>query len=354
MGNEYVMFCIALIASLVITPFTIKLAYKIGALDIPKDNRRMHKVPVPLIGGLAIYLAFVITVIAFIPLTRTPLSDEHKQIIGLLLGGSFITISGFIDDIKPMKARTKLIFQIAAAVILVCFGVSIKFVTNPFDRITGMSDIGWLSIPATIFWIVGVTNAFNLIDGLDGLAAGVASISCITLFIVSILNGRFMTAALTAALAGSTLGFIPYNFNPAKTFMGDTGAQFLGFILAAISIQGAIKSAAAIVITVPVLALGLPIYDTLTSMIRRYINKKPVMEGDKEHLHHKLLDMGLSQKQTVIVMYIISGVLGLSAIFATELSTVQSFVVLISVLCIVIILSREIGMLKKKKSEGNR
>lgn len=346
MGKQYVIFCTALIASLVITPFIIKLAERIGAMDIPKDNRRVHKAPVPLIGGLAIFLAFVVTVIGFIPL------PEQKEIIGLLLGGTFITLSGLLDDIRPMKARTKLLFQIAAAIILVCFGVTIKFVTNPFDRLTGISDIGWLTIPATIFWIVGITNAFNLIDGLDGLAAGVASISSITLFIVCMLNGRVTTALLTAALAGSTMGFIPYNFNPARIFMGDTGSQFLGFILAAISIQGAIKSAAAIVITVPILALGLPIYDTLTSIIRRYLNKKPVMQADKGHLHHKLLDMGLSQRQTVLVMYVISIVLGLSAIFATELSPVQSFIVLFAVLCIIIVLSREIGMLKKKKGEG--
>lgn len=348
MGKEYVMFCVALAASLAITPLVIKFAVKIGAMDVPKDNRRVHNTPIPLIGGLAIFVAFIVTILIFIPLS------DQRQIIGLLIGGTFIVIVGLIDDIRPMRARVKLILQIIAAIILVYFGVTIKFVTNPFDKIAGMSDIGWLSIPATIFWIVGVTNAFNLIDGLDGLAAGVASISCITLFIVSILNGRVTTALLTAALAGSILGFIPFNFNPAKIFMGDTGSQFLGFILAAISIQGAIKSAAAIAITVPILALGLPIYDTLMAIIRRSINKKPVMQPDREHLHHKLLDMGLSQRQAVLVMYVISGILGVSAIFATELSTVQSFLVLVSVLCIVVILSKEIGMIKKRKSEGNQ
>lgn len=348
MGKEYVMFCIALGLSIAVTPFVIKLAKKIGAIDVPRDGRRVHKVPVPLIGGLAIYMAFVVTTLFFIPLW------DNRQIIGLLLGGTIVMATGMLDDIRPMRARVKLCMQIVAAIVLVYFGVTIKFVTNPFDSVTGMSDIGWFSIPATIFWIVGVTNAFNLIDGLDGLAAGVGSISCITLFIVSILNGRIEAALLTAALAGSIIGFLPYNFNPAKIFMGDTGSQFLGFILAAISIQGAIKSAAAIVITVPVLALGLPIYDTLMAIIRRSINKKPVMQPDKEHLHHKLLDMGLSQRQAVLVMYVISGLLGISAIFATELTTVQSFLVLVSVLCIIVILSKEIGMIKKKKGEENR
>jgi UDP-GlcNAc:undecaprenyl-phosphate GlcNAc-1-phosphate transferase len=346
MAKQYAMFCTALIISIAVTPFIIKFAFKIGAMDVPRDNRRVHKVPVPLIGGLAIYLAFTISVILF--------TELNQRIMGLLIGGTFIMLSGLADDIRPLGPKTKLLLQVIGAVILICFGISIRYVTNPFDRVTGMADIGIFSIPATIFWIVGVTNAFNLIDGLDGLAAGIASISCITLFIVSVLNGRMGTAALTAALAGSAIGFLPYNFNPAKIFMGDTGAQFLGFILAAISIEGAIKSAAAIAITVPILALGLPIYDTLISIIRRSLNKKPVMQGDRGHLHHKLLDMGLSQRQAVVVMYIISGLLGISAIFATELSTVQSFFVLISVLCIVLILAKEVGLLKKNKGEENQ
>lgn len=340
------MFFTALIASFIITPLVIKLAVKIGALDVPKDNRRVHKTPVPLMGGLAIYMGFILTVIIFMPMT--------KQIIGLLAGSTFITISGLVDDIRPMKAKTKLLLQIIGAVILVYSGITIKFVSNPFDAIDGMWDLGWLSIPATIFWIVGVTNAFNLIDGLDGLAAGVASISCLTLFIISVLNGRITAALLTAVLAGSTIGFLPYNFNPAKIFMGDTGAQLLGYVLAAISIQGAIKYAAAIVITVPVLALGLPIYDTLAAVARRFRNKRPVMEADREHLHHKLLDLGLSQKQAVCVMYFISGLLGISAIFATEISTVQSFLVLISVMFIVVVLSKQLGLVKKNKREGNQ
>ncbi|KPU44620.1 putative undecaprenyl-phosphate N-acetylglucosaminyl 1-phosphate transferase [Oxobacter pfennigii] len=346
MEKHYLMFLTALAVGFITTPLVIKLAVKIGAVDIPRDNRRIHKKPMPLIGGLAIYLAFIVSVFIFMPL--------NKETVGLVLGSTFITIAGMIDDIRPMKAKTKLVLQIIASLILVASGITIKVVTNPFDKVYGMADLSWLSIPATLFWVVGITNAFNLIDGLDGLAAGIASISCITLFIVSILNGREVAAMLTAILAGSTIGFIPYNFNPAKIFMGDTGAQFLGFVLAAVSIQGAIKSAAAIIITVPILALGLPIYDTLSSMVRRFVNKKPVMEGDREHLHHKLIDLGLSQKQAVFVMYIISGMLGLTAIFAAELNTLQSFLVLITVMLIVIALSKQIGILKRNKEEGNQ
>jgi len=226
MDKQYYMFFTALIISVAVTPIVIKMASKIGVLDVPKDSRRVHKVPVPLMGGLAIYFAFIITTALFMPST--------KQILGLIAGATVITISGLMDDIKPMKARTKLLIQTIAALILVYSGTSIKVLTNPFDRVTGMADIGILSIPATIFWVAGITNAFNLIDGLDGLAAGVASISCITLFIVSMINDRMTAMMLTAALAGSTIGFLPYNFHPAKIFMGDTGAQLLGFLLAAV------------------------------------------------------------------------------------------------------------------------
>jgi UDP-N-acetylmuramyl pentapeptide phosphotransferase/UDP-N-acetylglucosamine-1-phosphate transferase len=341
MDKQYIiMFLTALIVSLAITPIVIKFARKIGALDIPNDNRRVHKVPIPLIGGLGIYAAFALTIVIFLPLTN--------QIRGILLGSTFIMACGLVDDLKPLKPRVKLMLQVIGSLILVYFGVRIRFVTNPFDNIVGMSDVGWLSIPATVFWIVGVTNAFNLIDGLDGLAAGIAFISCITLFVVSITNERMTAVFMTSALAGSTLGFLPYNFNPAKIFMGDTGAQFLGFVLAAISIQGAIKSAAAIVITVPILALGLPIYDTLIAMVRRFINKRPVMEADRGHLHHKLLDMGLNQKQAVLVMYSISGLLGVSAILAMELTTVKSFIILLSVICVVFVLAKQMGLFSRK------
>lgn len=340
--QEYVLlFLVPLIISLVITPFMIKFAIIKNIIDVPKDDRRVHNKPIPLAGGMAIYLSFLISTIIFVPLT--------KEVLGLTIGGAIITFAGLIDDIKPLKPSYKLIIQIAVAVILILFGIRIEFITNPFNKLTGMSNIGWLSIPATIFWLVGVTNAFNLIDGLDGLAAGTATISCITLFIISILNGRIIAALMTITLAGSIIGFLPYNFYPARVFMGDTGSQFLGFILAAISLQGAIKSAAAIAVVVPVLALGLPIYDTLIAIIRRYINNKPVMQGDKEHLHHKLLQMGLSQRKVVILMYTINILLGIAAVIATEISTVYSFIMLFLVICIVFFTARKLGLLKKNK-----
>ena len=227
--------------------------------------------------------------------------------------------------------------------------MSITIITNPFIEFYPYLSIGWINIPVTIIWIVGVTNAFNLIDGLDGLAAGIAFISSVTLMIISILNGRLEAAFLTAVLSGAILGFLPYNFNPASIFMGDTGSQLLGFLLAAISIEGAIKSATAFVIAVPILAFGLPIYDTLFAMIRRKVNGKSIMQADKGHLHHRLLDMGLSQKQAVIIMYFISSVLGGSAIIAMQVSTQRAYFLLASVIVIIVLIAWKCGIFQQRE-----
>lgn len=219
----------------------------------------------------------------------------------------------------------KILFQLAAAICLIICGLKIQFITNPFDHLNLYVGLHIFAIPITIVWVIGITNALNLIDGLDGLAAGVALISCITMFVIAVLNQRWEAAILTSILGGSILGFLPYNFNPASIFMGDTGSQLLGFLLAAISIEGAIKSATAFAIVVPILALGLPIYDTLFAMIRRKINGKPIMQADRGHLHHRLLDMGLTQRQAVIIMYLISAVLGSFAIIAMQISNQKSY-----------------------------
>ncbi len=238
----------------------------------------------------------------------------------MIFGATVIVIGGFIDDKYDIKPWCKLLFQILAALILIYFGIRITIITNPVSNIYQYIHIGMFSIPLTIIWVVGITNAMNLIDGLDGLAAGIALIASVTLSIIAILNGRNEAAIVTIIFAGSILGFLPYNFNPASIFMGDTGAQLLGFMLAAISIEGAIKSAAVFPIAVPILAFGIPIYDTLFAVIRRKINGKPIMSADKGHLHHRLLDMGLNQKQAVLIMYVISAILGSFSIIAAEVN----------------------------------
>ncbi|AND83413.1 undecaprenyl/decaprenyl-phosphate alpha-N-acetylglucosaminyl 1-phosphate transferase [Clostridium tyrobutyricum] len=342
MNNIYTLAVISILISAVLTPFVKKIAVKLDVIDIPKDSRRVHNKPIPLLGGLAIYFSFIITLI----LNRGELSSPEK---GMIFGATVIVIGGFIDDKYDIKPWCKLLFQILAALILIYFGIRITIITNPVSNIYQYIHIGMFSIPLTIIWVVGITNAMNLIDGLDGLAAGIALIASVTLSIIAILNGRNEAAIVTIIFAGSILGFLPYNFNPASIFMGDTGAQLLGFMLAAISIEGAIKSAAVFPIAVPILAFGIPIYDTLFAVIRRKINGKPIMSADKGHLHHRLLDMGLNQKQAVLIMYVISAILGSFSIIAAEVNPQRAYFLLLGVMVVLIILAWKVGFFKHRE-----
>lgn len=337
-------FLLSLVIAALSTPVVKKLAYKLGAIDIPNDERRIHNKPIPRMGGLAIYIAFVICSLYF--------SGFDKRILGIVIGGTLIVIMGIMDDIKALKPGPKFAFQIAAALVLVSFGVSVKSITVPFFIHGGSMDVGYFGIPITLIWVVGITNAINFIDGLDGLACGIGLISALTLFGVALISGRDVSVILTLVLAGACMGFLPYNFNPASIFMGDTGSQFLGFTLAAISIQGAIKSAAAVAVAVPILALGLPIYDTLFSMVRRKINKKPMSQADRGHFHHRLLDLGLTQRQAVSTMYVISGLLGISAILAMEMSSKKSYTLLVVICSLVVAFAVEMGIFNKKDKDG--
>ncbi len=342
MDNLYLFAVVSAALSAVITPLVRKYAIKLQIVDIPKDNRRGHNKPIPLLGGMAIYISFMVTL--FLKLGRLTNSE-----IGLILGSTVIVIGGFVDDKFNIKPWCKLLFQLAATLILIVYGIKIVLITNPFSGLYQFVNLGIMSIPLTLIWVIGITNALNLIDGLDGLAAGIALISSITIFIIAVLNGRNEAAILTIILAGATAGFLPYNFNPASIFMGDTGAQLLGFLLAAISIEGAVKSAAAFSIAVPILALGIPIYDTLFAMVRRKINGKPIMQADRGHLHHRLLDMGLTQKQAVMIMYIISAVLGSFSIVAMEINAQRSYFLLIIVMIILILIAWKAGFFKHRE-----
>lgn len=340
MIHYILIFVAAAIISFAITPLVIKLAFKIKAVDIPKDERRIHNKPMPRLGGLTIYISFIVCTLYFLKI--------DKQLSGILIGSSMILIMGIVDDVYQLKALPKLLIQIMAAIVLIAFGVTVKSVTIPFIVGDGSAQINYFGIPLTILWVVGITNAINLIDGLDGLACGICMISALTLFGVSMISARYMAVFLTAILAGACIGFLPYNFNPAKIFIGDTGSQFLGFILAAISIQGAIKSAAAVAVAVPVLALGLPIYDTMFAIVRRKLNNRPIMEADRGHLHHRLLDTGLTQKQVVLIMYFISSILGCASIIAMSATVKKSFALLVGVCAIIIAAGVEFGIFDKK------
>lgn len=343
MNKLFLWTLLAVALSFLLTPIVRKMAVRFNVVDIPKDKRKIHKKPVPLLGGLAIYFSFVLTVL----LKVGDLSQAEK---GILMGATIIVIGGFIDDKYELKPAYKLLFQIAAALCLIGFGVMIGSLTNPFSSAeSSYYKLGWVGIPFTILWVIGVTNAINLIDGLDGLAAGVALISSFTLMVIAVLSNRPDAAVLTSILCGSILGFLPFNFNPASIFMGDTGSQLLGFLLASIAIIGAIKSAAAFAIAVPILALGLPIYDTLFAMVRRKINGKPIMQADKGHLHHRLLDMGLTQKQAVLIMYLINAVLGGFAILAMRVSSQRSYFILASIMLSLVFFAWKYGFFKHKE-----
>lgn len=319
MQNAVFAFIIAFLVSYLLTPLIKNLSHRTGAVDNPGE-RRVHIRPIPSLGGIAIYLGVLLAIFT----TVTNLSS-NQTLQGFLVGGTFIVILGIVDDLTELKARYKLIGQILAAAILVAFGVKIEFVTNPFG---GMFYLGFWGIPLTIFWVVGVINAVNLIDGLDGLAAGVSTIASFTLLFVAIQEGHFLIVLLTAALAGGALGFLRYNFNPAKIFMGDTGSMFLGFMLATVSTAGALKSATVATLLVPIIALGVPIFDTIFAIIRRSFNGKSVAEADQGHLHHRLLQMGLSHKQAVIVVYLVSILLGITAI-AINAATMPEALILV-------------------------
>ena len=314
---------VAALISFGATPVVKTLAFRMGAVDVPKDERRRHKHPIPRMGGLAIVLGFLFAALILVPLT-----DEMK---GMLLGGMVITVLGIFDDIYALSAKLKLVVQIVAALIAVLTGNVIEVISNPniFSN-SPYWELGWVGIPLTVIWIVAITNAVNLIDGLDGLACGVSTISSMTMLVIALLVSEGSVAVLMAALAGACIGFLPYNLNPAKIFMGDTGSTFLGFILATVSVQGMFKVYTIISFVVPFLMLGLPIFDTCFAIIRRVANGQSPMSPDRSHVHHRLIDMGLSQKQTVGVLYVISAILGLSAVVLTTSGAVKAMVLLLA------------------------
>ena len=326
-GNIAISFLLAFIVSFIATPYSIKIAEKIGAIDIPKDDRRMRKKSIPKLGGLAVIAGFAISLIYLISVMNIEgsinLFDENsyfKKLIGVGLGVIIITITGVIDDTKTLKPLQKLFGQVLAAMVAVAFGIQIDSADIPF--VTNVELANEISMIVTVIWIVGITNAINLIDGLDGLSSGIALISCVSLLIIFALNDSPMVAILMiTSLIGALVGFLPFNFSPAKTFIGDTGSNFLGYILSIVSILGVAKTYTAVVIALPMLVLGLPIFDVVWAIIRRIVKGKSIkaiFKADKGHLHHRLLARGFSQKQAVLVMYAMSAALGLFAIILLE------------------------------------
>ena len=327
-------FVIALIVTYVCTPLVRTLAVKIGAIDAP-DARKVHQVSIPRLGGLAIYIGYMVSLLYSV--------KDISSVKGLLIGSVILVAVGIWDDVKQIGPKTKLLGQIVAALMLPIFDNAIHFISIG-DH---MLYLEYLSIPLTVFWIVGFTNIVNLIDGLDGLAAGISLIACIAIYIVTLQMGQVDLACITLALAGAACGFLRYNFNPAKIFMGDTGSMLLGYTMAAISVMGSVKTAATVGLVVPVIVLGLPILDTLFAIVRRRINGRPVFQPDKGHLHHRLLAMGLTQKQAVLLMYAITAVLGCVSIVAAKANFTIGLLLVVLILCACVWTATRIGIIAK-------
>jgi len=313
-------FAIALIVTLFITPLVIKLAFKLGVVDKP-NGRKVHSNVMPRMGGLAIFIGVVAGFFA---------SGLYEQrMLSIALGAIVIVITGLIDDKYELSAKVKLFAQIFAAIIVIRSDLTVDILAIPF---VGVVELGWWSYLVTVIWIVAITNAINLIDGLDGLAAGVAAIGIATIAGMAFLNEKVLIFALCMLLLGSTLGFLFHNFYPAKIFMGDTGSMFLGYSIAIVTLLGMYKSVALFSVIVPITLLGVPVFDTLMAILRRVKNKRPISAPDKGHLHHRLLDLGLSQRQTVLVIYACGVLFGIGAILLSNASIVGVIIGVIGIL----------------------
>lgn len=335
----------------VLTPAVRELAHRFGALDHALTSRKVHGKPIPRLGGIAIVLAFFAPLVALLFVQsgagRILYASPHKA-FGLFAGGLAIAALGVWDDLKGANAKTKFLVQFAVAGAMYAIGFRIDHIANPYGA---PIELGLLGLPFTMLWIAGVINALNLIDGLDGLAGGVALIAISTTLAIAVIHAHPLMILLTAALAGAVLGFLFYNFNPASIFMGDTGSMFLGFVLATTAIQTNQKSSTAVAIIVPIIALGVPIADTLLAMARRAARGAPLFSADRGHIHHRLLDLGLSHKQTVLVLYGVSIALGCVALALSYASSSEATYFLLAMSGVAYLALRRLGYINLAKAQ---
>jgi UDP-GlcNAc:undecaprenyl-phosphate/decaprenyl-phosphate GlcNAc-1-phosphate transferase len=309
-------FFLSLLFSLVLTRYVRDVASSRGWVALPTTERHLHLTPLPRLGGVAIFTSFSLSMVAavavcsYIPRLHSAFSS--RTLATILLPASIIFLLGVYDDLRSVGPYIKFAVQAAAATMLFLGGLRILNIPVLF----GQRQLPWfLGLPFTILWVVAITNAFNLIDGLDGLAAGSALFSTLVAFVVALLSGYSLVTVMTIALAGATLGFLRYNFNPATIFLGDSGSLFIGFLLSALALAGAQKAPTIVAVAIPVVSFGLPILETSLSILRRLISGRPVFTADREHIHHKLLQHGLSHRQVVIVLYGVSAIFALLSLF---------------------------------------
>ena len=328
--------------ALVITPVVIRLARRLRTADSP-GARAVHKKPVPRIGGVAIFVSMLCMTLPVLFLHNTVgqrFRGMQFKVITLLSAAAFIFVVGVIDDLRGLRARTKFLAQLVAAIAICAVGISIRSITFA-DWLT--VDFGWFSWPFTLLWIIGITNAINFTDGLDGLAAGISALACGVIAILAVLSGQVVMAVLMLALLGSLTGFLFFNFNPAKIFMGDSGSMFLGFIIASSSVMCNTKSQTLVGLALPVLVLGIPIFDTLFSILRRFLERRSIFAADRSHFHHKLLDLGLKQRHAVIVIYALTLLTAGLGMFMMVTRNINSLVIFLCVLLLVIFIFNIVG-----------
>ena len=307
-------FIVAAVSTALLTPLVRRLALRVGAVSNP-GGRNVNERSVPRLGGIAIAVGFLVP-LAALSLTESVVAEtlrsEWRKVAGLLAGALLLVGVGVLDDTRRMRAVHKLLAQVAAASLAYAAGYHIESVALP---LLGSMSMGVFALPVTVLWIVGVVNALNLIDGLDGLAGGIAFFAGVTNFVVASVSKDVFQGAVMATMLGSVLGFLIFNFNPARIFMGDSGSYFLGFVLGTTSLVGSTqKTSTAVAILVPVLALGVPIFDTLFTMLRRFLERRPIFSPDRGHIHHRLLDMGITHRRAVLILYGVSFALTVAAI----------------------------------------
>ncbi|NTU31108.1 undecaprenyl/decaprenyl-phosphate alpha-N-acetylglucosaminyl 1-phosphate transferase [Brevibacillus sp. HB1.1] len=336
-------FLTSLIISFIATPYVKNLAVKVGAVDAP-NQRKVHTRIMPRMGGLAIYIGYLVAFFLFVPYTSL------SEMLGIFIGSTIVMVVGMLDDKYQLSPKWKLLGQlVATAIVVIPFGLKIGVVNLPYSGSIDFSSgwLFWLAIPITMFWIVGVTNAVNLIDGLDGLSAGVSAIAAGTMGVMALLMDDYKVATYSFVLLGAILGFLYFNFHPARLFMGDTGSLFLGFNLAALSIMG-FKEALFVSFIIPIVVLGVPLWDTFFAIVRRIVNKKPISSPDKGHLHHCLLNMGLSHRSTVLTIYSISIFFGTMAILLTKTTKWTTIIVMVALLIVIHLGTEIVGLVSRR------
>lgn len=340
-----VAFLLAGVTAFILTPLVRWGAHRFGLVDAPTEARKVHEKPIPRLGGIAIVVAFFVPIMGLFFINNDvslAYTSDALHVAGLVGGAGLTVALGLADDLLNLSAKLKLLAQVAIAVGVYFMGYEISQIATPFGFTL---QLGWLALPITVLWIVGVMNAINLIDGLDGLASGVSLFTVLTLFVLALINGNVVVGLTAASLAGALIGFLRYNFNPASIFMGDSGSLFLGFVLAVTAISGSAKSSTIVALMIPLLALGLPLFDTSMAIVRRFASGRPIFSADRGHVHHRLLDLGLSHRQVVLALYGVCLLFTLLALSLVYANNVVSAIVLGVFLLAVVVFAKMAGLL---------